>query len=86
MMDLLKNLILWRKVVSNDQSYVKLQNYFKMICLFMINEELHILFLALQDTVGVMQKFREEELKRRQQILQEQQYKLSGMLITDDML
>ena len=58
----------------------------EIICLFMINEELHILFLALQDTVGVMQKFREKELKRRQEILQEQQNKLSGMLITDDML
>ena len=45
-----------------------------------------ILFSALQDTVGVMQEFREKELKRRQELLQEQQEKLSGMLITNDML
>ena len=47
---------------------------------------IQILFSALQDTVGVMQKFREKELKRRQELLQEQQEKLSGMLITNDML
>ena len=48
---------------------------------------LRLLFsIALQDTVGVMQKFREQELKRRQELLQEQQNKLTGMLITDDML
>ena len=47
---------------------------------------IQMLFSALQDTVGVMQKFREKELKRRQELLQEQQEKLSGMLITNDML
>ena len=45
-----------------------------------------MILTALQQTVGVMQKFREEELKRQQDYLQEQQETISGMLITNNML
>ena len=82
MTDRPKNLTSWKKVSINfEDCYYDLH----AISLHYFNnnhdQTIDWFYTGLQDTVGVMQKFREEQLKERKRLLEEENKEIAGELM-----